>query len=148
MLLDYCQSSARAGTVTLNSVRIIQIEITPKWNLRRHALLFQDVAIIRRRAELFRAPFSLANTLQEVCSRSETRRHECVKGDRVSQYDWSDYQHCCDQHAGGQASALSPTRARQQKYRQRPKENQQHRVGSQPARSADKRAGSQRPTNP
>ena len=41
MLLDYCQSLARALAVALNSVRVIKIEGRVGWNLQGGALLLK-----------------------------------------------------------------------------------------------------------
>src|SRR5207237_2955938 len=88
MLLNNCQRLARTRAVALDSVRIIQTEICSRGNFGSQAFLLHDVAIVRRRAEFFRAALSFANSFQEICSRAEARRYKGVKGNRVAE----DYQ--------------------------------------------------------
>src|SRR6266498_3171221 len=130
MLLDYIQSSARSRTITLNPIRIVELERRVCWNLRCCTLLFKHVAIVRWRAELS-PTFSLADAFQQISACAKSRRHERVKGYGVTQHDGCNQQQRTQRECRTQKKAPLPACPRKQNKRDGPKEKQQHRVGSE-----------------
>src|SRR5690349_7651814 len=106
MLRDYRHRFAHARTVALNPIRIVEIKGRPRRNIKYRSLLFDQIAISRRRTKLFCASLGLADTFQKICSSAETRRDEDMEGDSITQDDGRDYQHRCNQYTRGQPPAL------------------------------------------
>src|SRR6266498_742264 len=98
MLRDDSKSFTCPRLIALNSIRIVKIKGRIRRNTQCRSLLLNHVAITRRHAKLFCAPFGLADAFQKVRSRAETGRHECMKGDGVAQDDGRDYHHRCNEY--------------------------------------------------
>src|SRR5438132_14284934 len=111
MLRDDSESFTCPRTVALNPIRIVKIKGRTRRNIQCRALLFDPIAMTRRRAKLSCAPLGLADTFQKICASAETRRDEDMKGDSIAQDDGRDYQHRCNQYTRGQPRAPPPTRA-------------------------------------
>src|SRR5216110_1970229 len=101
MLRDYRHRFAHARTVALHPIRIVKIKGRPRRNIKYRSLLFDQIAITRRRTKLSCAPLGLADTFQKICASAETRRYESMKGDSIAQDNGRDYQHRCHQYTRG-----------------------------------------------